>query len=305
MRLVVDTDGASDDAAALLMAASSPDLVAVTVTAGVVDVDQAVHNTLVILDVAGRADVPVFGGAQRSLTGRPFPSAEEVHGPGGLGGHQFSTMRVADPSPAVDALDRYLGPGDTLVTLGPLTNVAAALVRGSGLADRGIRVVAMAGAQDGVGNITAVAEYNVFCDPEAAAGVLASGVDVTIVGWDVSRRHAVIGEHERSRLGAVGSAPAKFLLDVNGVLDRFCRETQGLDGYDLPDAAAMAVALDPTIVTRSARLPVAVETAGHHCRGMTVVDHRPGMTSGSMATVIWSIDHERFVDALIAAVGGS
>jgi purine nucleosidase len=304
-RLIVDTDGASDDAAALLMAAASPDLAAVTVTGGVVPVEQAVHNVLVILAVAGRDDVPVHRGAARSLIGRPFEAAEEVHGPGGLGGHRFDApagRQVASPT-APDVLRDALSQGDaTIVTLGPLTDLAMALSGLVGPCGPGVRVVAMAGSQDAVGNVTPVAEYNVYCDPEAAAHVLGAGLDTTLVGWDVSRRDAVIGDAERARLKGLGTPAADFLVRVNQALDRFCRDEQGLAGYDLPDAAAMAVALDPAVVTWSERLPVDVETAGRLTRGMTVVDHRG---SGSAnATVVWSIDHGRFVDDLVRALGG-
>ena len=297
--LIVDTDGASDDAAALLLAARSPDLTAVTVCGGVVDVDRAVHNALVVLAVAGRPDVPVHRGAARSLTGRPFPPAEDIHGPGGLGGHDFDRpARGPDPRPASAVLVDGVAGDATILTLGPLTNVATALAR-SGHAGRG-RLVCMAGAQDAVGNVTAVAEYNVFCDPESAAAVLGSGLDITLVGWDVSRRDAVIGDDELARIRAVGTRRAAFLARATSSLDRFCRDVQGLAGYDLPDAAAAAVALHPDLVTASARLPVAVELAGRLTRGMTVVDHRGG--SDPNATVVWSIDHRRFVDLLVAAL---
>lgn len=300
--LIVDTDGASDDAAALLMAARSPDLVAVTVTGGVVPLEQAVANVVVTLAVAGREDVPVYAGAARSLLGEPFPGAEEVHGPGGLGGHRFEPpARTAEAAPAADTLDRLSGAGPTLlVTLGPMTNLAVALARNAAVAGRDLRVVAMAGSQDAVGNITAVAEYNVACDPEAAAAVLSSGLDVTLVGWDVSRRDALIGDAELTRLRQVGSPRASFLIQVNEALDRFCRVEQGLAGYDLPDAAALAVALHPLVVRRSERLPVRVETSGRWTRGMTVVDHR-GVESPT-ATVVWSIDHAAFVDRLVDAL---
>jgi purine nucleosidase len=293
--LIVDTDGASDDAAALLMAARSPDLVAVTVTGGVVALAQAVANVLVTLAVAGRDDVPVYAGAARSLMGEPFPGAEDVHGPGGLGGHHFEPpARTAEAAPAADALDRLSAAGPTLlVTLGPMTNLAVALARGAGVAGRDLRVVAMAGSQDAVGNLTAVGEYNVVCDPEAAAAVMASGLDVTLVGWDVSRRDALIGDVELARLRQLGSPRAAFLRWVNEALDRFCRVEQGLAGYDLPDAAAVAVALYPSIVRRAERLPVTVETSGRWTRGMTVVDHRG--VEPATATVVWSIDHDALV----------
>jgi len=300
--LIVDTDGASDDAAALLLAARSPDLVAVTVTGGVVPLTQAVANVLVVLAVAGREDVAVYAGAERSLVGDPFPAAEEVHGAGGLGGYRFEPPeRTVEPAPAADALDRLTAAGPALlVTLGPMTNLAVALARARGVAGRELRVVAMAGSQDAVGNMTAVAEYNVACDPEAAAAVLSSGLDVTLVGWDVSRRDALIGDAELARLRALGSPRASFLVQVNEALGRFCRIEQGLPGYDLPDAAAVAVALYPSIVRRAERLPVAVETSGRWTRGMTVVDHRG--VEPATATVVWSIDHDAFVDRLCEAL---
>ena len=300
--LIVDTDGASDDAAALLMAARSPDLAAVTVTGGVVALHQAVANVLVILAVAGRGDVPVYAGAERSLVGDPFPGAEEVHGPGGLGGHRFEPpARTVERAPATDALGRLVDAGPALLlTLGPMTNLAVALARDPALAASGLRVVAMAGSQDAVGNVTAVAEYNVACDPEAAAAVVASGLDVTLVGWDVSRRDALIGYGERDRLRRLPSSRAAFLTHVTEFLDRFCRVEQGLPGYDLPDAAAAAVALYPSVVRHAERLPVAVETSGRLTRGMTVVDHRGGVPA--TATIVWSIDHNAFVDHLVAAL---
>jgi len=304
--LVVDTDGASDDAAALMIAAASPDLTAVTVCGGVIDVDQAVHNVLVVLDRAGRPDVPVHRGAARSLAGAPFPPASDVHGDGGLGGHRYpSPARRPDSTPAADVLADLLGvEGAIVVTLGPLTNVAAALARAGRTEAPAARLVAMAGAQDAVGNVTAVAEYNVFCDPEAAFAVLSAGCDLTLVGWDVSRRDAVIGDAEARRLRELGTDRARFLLEVNEALDHFCRDVQGLAGYDLPDAAAVAVAVEPGVVTASARLPVAVETAGRLTRGMTVVDRRRGAAPELLTTVVWSIDHARFVDLLVSSLSG-
>ena len=307
--LVVDTDGASDDAAALLIAARRPELTAVTVCGGVVDVDQAVHNVLVTLACAGRPDVAVYRGAARSSTGSGFPGAEEIHGPGGLGGRRHpAPTRRAEPEPAAGVLAAVLAestPDDplTILTLGPLTNLAQALAAADVAPDPSVRLVAMAGAQDAVGNVTAVAEYNVFCDPEAAAAVIGSDLDVTLVGWDVSRRDAVIGDPESVRIRQMGTERARFLSDATISLDHFCRDVQGLPGYDLPDAAAAAVAVDPSVVTASARLPVGVETSGRLTRGMTVVDHRADAPVGlGCVTVVWSIDHDRFVDLLVEAL---
>ena len=306
--LIVDTDGAADDAAALLIAARRPELAAVTVCGGVVDVDQAVHNVLVTLAAAGRPDVPVYRGAARSINGAPFPPAEDIHGPGGLGGHRYpAPARRAEDDPAHGVLAAALHSSVTadpvtILTLGPLTNIAVALAESGFEPSAPVRLVAMAGAQDAVGNVTPVAEYNVFCDPEAAAAVIGSGLDVTLVGWDVSRRDAVVGDDERRLIRRLSTARAAFLLEITSALDRFCREVQGLAGFDLPDAAAAAVAVDPGVVTSSAALPVGVETDGRLTRGMTVVDRRGGAAANPV-TVVWGIDHGRLVDLLLDALG--
>ncbi|NUT40093.1 MAG: nucleoside hydrolase, partial [Thermoactinospora sp.] len=174
MRLVIDTDTGSDDAVALLMAARDPGatIEAVTAVAGNVPLPVATRNALITLELAGSGEVPVHAGCARPLL-RPLATAQHVHGADGMSGAPLpDPVGAPTGEHAVDALLRLArerGPELTLVTLGPMTNVAAALVRDRHLLRRFRRTYCMAGAADACGNITASAEFNVWADPEAAA----------------------------------------------------------------------------------------------------------------------------------------
>lgn len=280
LRLVIDTDTASDDAVALLLATAAPEAVveAVTVVAGNVPLPAAVRNALITLEFAGASDVPVYRGLDRPLL-RPPETAEAVHGPGGMGGAVLAgPAKGCATEHAVDALLRLAGehPGEfTLVTLGPLTNIAAALIRDRSLLTMFAHCYLMAGSPDGFGNVTATAEFNVWADPEAAAIVLSAPGDRTLVGWNVSRRYAVMGSADRQRLAALRTPQARFVSDINVAVEHFARTTIGLDGYDLPDPVTMAIALDPGIIRCAETLPVSV-ACGDELRGQLIVDRRVG-----------------------------
>jgi len=194
-------------------------------------------------------------------------------------------------------------PGElTLLTLGPLTNVARAFELAPDAATKLRSLVMMGGTSDHRGNITAVAEYNVWADPEAAAIVFASGAPLTMVGWDVSRRYAVITPVDADELRALGPLGA-WSVDIQRTLIEFCREHTLLDGFDLPDPIATAVALDPGVATEVRRLHVAVETKGELTRGETVVDYR-GRTQPPNVDVVLTASRERFLALLRDALGG-
>lgn len=274
---LVDTDTASDDAVALVMALLHPDVevAAITVVAGNVPLDQAVQNALYVVELCG-ADVPVHAGAEAPLA-RPLRTAQFVHGRDGMGDIGLPlTGRVPAAEPAVDVLVREIvsrpDGSVTLVTLGPLTNVALAFQREPSLARRLGSLVVMGGTSDAVGNIAAAAEFNIWVDPEAAALVFAAGAPLVMVGWDISRRYAVILPADAASIRALGPLGA-FAVDIQTRLDAFARSETGLGGFDLPDPIAMAIALDPSIATVVRRLNVRVETKGELTAGQTVVDH--------------------------------
>jgi len=302
LSLVIDTDTASDDAVALLMAARSPHATirAVTTVAGNVPLPMATRNALVTLELVGATAVPVYEGLAGPLM-RTLSTAQNVHGDDGMSGVSFPapTMSI-EREHAVDALRLIAAsePGQhTLVTLGPLSTVAAALLVDPELLTRFRHVYLMAGAFDGIGNVHSVGEFNVWADPEAATIVFNAAGDKTFVGWDMSWRYAVMNPDEQSALAAVGPL-GEFVVGINACVDEFARVHSGLVGLDLPDPIAMAVALDPSIATsQSCHVTVGLDDIG---RGGTFVDRRlPAMTPN--ANYITSVDEARFKTMLTEA----
>lgn len=308
MRLLIDTDTGSDDAVALLLAAraAGTTIEAVTTVAGNVPLPQATRNALVTLALAGAGDVPVHEGCDRPLL-RALNTAQHVHGPDGMSGTDLpAPARAPDPGHAVEVLLRLArtqGAALTLVTLGPLTNLAAALVRDRDLLGRLRHTYCMAGAADGHGNISATAEYNVWADPEAAAVVLdaATPQRVTLIGWDASRRDAVMTPGRRQRLLALDTPLATFADEVNRAVATWATDVTGLPGYDLPDPLAMAVALDPGLIRHAETAAVRV-ALGDEARGQLLIDRRRTAAPPNV-TLVRRVDTDAFEQLLLAACG--
>lgn len=307
---IVDTDTASDDAVALVMALRSPDVevVAITVVAGNVPLPQAVQNALYTVELCGAADrVPVYAGCDRPLV-RPLRTAEFVHGQDGMGDIGLPVRdRTPAPGHAVDVLVREVmgrpAGSVTLVTLGPLTNVAQAFEREPALPGRLGALICMGGTSDAVGNMTAATEFNIWVDPDAAAAVFASGAPITMVGWDISRKYAVFDATAAEQLRVVGPLGA-FAVDIQATLTAFTATETWLPGFDLPDPIAMAVAIDPSIATVVRRLNVRVETTGELTAGQTVVDHLGVEHLEPNVDVVVEASRERFVELLHATHRG-
>ncbi len=302
-RLVIDTDTASDDAVAMVLALrnSSIDVVAVTVVAGNVYLPRATLNALITLERCGHAHLPVYAGRATPLV-RPLESAQFVHGDDGMGDIGIANPRRVEPTSS-DAVHMLLDLPRTddsleLVTLGPLTNIAAALLIDPMLLTRYRSVVMMAGAPDGVGNVNAHGEYNVWADPEAARIVMAAPGNKTLVGWNISRLYAVMLPAEQALLGTLGPL-GEFCQQINVCVDEYARRT-GLAGYDLPDPIAMAIAIDPTIATKTEvrGLEINCDLAGDH-RGhsipVDVDDEHPPIT------IVWEANSEAFKRMLFTA----
>ncbi|MDH3500824.1 MAG: nucleoside hydrolase, partial [Acidimicrobiia bacterium] len=203
-RFLIDTDTASDDAVALVMALRDPNVQvdAVTVVAGNVPLDQAVQNALYTVELCGTSTL-VFGGRAAPLM-RPLQTAQNVHGNDGMGdiGLELSGREPA-PGRAVDVLvDTVLGsPGEvTLVALGPLSNVATALLRAPEIAGAVAHCYIMGGTGAGHGNVSPMGEFNFWCDPEAAAVVLRSGMPMTLIGWDISVASATFDQAQAEEI---------------------------------------------------------------------------------------------------------
>jgi purine nucleosidase len=318
--MIVDTDTASDDAVALIMALREPavDVVAITVVAGNVALAQASRNARYTVELCG-AEVPVHEGAERPLVREPH-TATFFHGEDGLGDRGYPPPRRP---PAADHAVRALVEGVrahhglVLVTLGPLTNLALALAEAPDIASKVSRCVVMGGAACTVGNTTPAAEYNIWCDPEAARACFRSGLPIEMIGWELSRGAANLDDADIARCRALGTERARFAIDCNSTALEANRSLFGGPGISLPDPVAMAVALDPAIATRRSRHAVDVECDGVLTRGMTVVDQldvvrrgladtdgwSPGVASEpSNVTVCWEIDVPRFKERLFRAL---
>jgi len=299
-RFVIDTDTASDDAVALLLAAAADvDIEAVTVVAGNVPLTTALRNAIVTLDLCGAATVPVHAGLDRPLIREPETS-EDTHGADGMAGVELpSPSRGPDPDAAVDVLvDMASRGGHTLVTLGPLTNVAMALDRDPDLLTKFEHTYLMAGSPDGVGNGNVAGEFNGWADPEAATKVFAADGAKTMVGWNISRRFAVITPEEDAALVAAGPLGA-WASAINVAVDRYCREVSGLPGYDLPDPVTMAVALDPSLITEATEESMVIGL-DEPTRGAVLLDRRAERAEPN-CRVVWAVDEQRFKDVLLAA----
>jgi purine nucleosidase len=303
---IIDTDTASDDAVALVMALRYPgvQIEAITAVGGNVPVDQCVQNALYTAELCGK-QVPVYRGMAAPMV-RSLETAQHVHGHDGMGDIDLPLSGRA-PTPGhgatalIETINRFAGE-ITLVTLGPLTNIGMALLQDPSIAGKVENCVVMGGIGQGYGNVTPVAEFNIWVDPEAAKIVFESAMPLTMVGWDVSRTYAVFDPHEAARLRRVGTPLAEFCVDIQRVVNEFALNVTRLEGFDLPDPMAMAVALDPTVATLVKRLYVEIETSSALCRGQTIVDHLQVTRHEPNVNVVLEASRESFLSILYESV---
>lgn len=275
-KIIIDTDPGQDDAVAILLALASPELevLGIVASAGNVPLARTSLNARKVIELAGRRDVPVYAGCPRPMA-RDLVTAEHVHGPTGLDGPSM-------PDPVaplqeqhgvdfiLDALKREDAGSVTVCILGPMTNVAMALVKDPETARRIGRIVAMGGAYFEVGNITPTAEFNIYVDPEAADIVLKSGIPVTLLPLDVTHQVLVTQEHKH-RLHAHGTRTSRAVAEMIAFSERFDLEKYGWDGAPLHDPTVIAWLVRPELF-KGRHINVAIETQSALTRGMTVAD---------------------------------
>ncbi|QNI30656.1 nucleoside hydrolase [Alloacidobacterium dinghuense] len=288
--ILIDTDTASDDAVALIMAlrSSRVEVKAITTVAGNVRVEQATRNALFTVELCG-AEVPVFSGAAKPLEGE-LQTADWFHGQDGLGDHGYApSVHATASGDAVDAIVAAVQstPGIEIITLGPLTNLALALERCPTIAHSISRCVVMGGAPCCEGNVTPAAEFNIWVDPEAARAVFASGAPIEMIGWQLARFDAVLNEREIQEVLAFETPLAEFAIRANSTAATAYLAQTGETGISLPDPVAMAVLLDPKLKLEVSPHYVAIECKSDLTRGMTVVD-RLGVAADSRNSVVWS-----------------
>jgi inosine-uridine nucleoside N-ribohydrolase len=298
--ILIDCDPGHDDAIAILLALASPelDVRGITTVAGNQTVEKTTRNALKILELAGRTDVPVAAGADRPLV-RELHTAPHVHGVTGLDGPELPepTTPVVEQDVA-DFLAERIEPGLALVPVGPLTNVARLLERHPDVAQRLERIVWMGGAI-AEGNITPAAEFNSFVDPESAARVFASGIDLTMVGLDVT--HKALLERDRVERVRGAGRVGRAVAELYDFYHRFHAERYGFEGSPIHDALAVAATADPTLL-ETLHTNVEIETASQWCDGRTVVDRWRATDRPANCHVAIDVDAERFLELLVERI---
>jgi purine nucleosidase len=332
--VILDVDTGIDDAMALLYATASPDadLVAVTCVGGNVDARQVERNTRAVLELAGRGDLEVALGDERPLA-RPVETTPETHGPQGLGYAELPL--AAKPLSDRHAADVWIDavrarPGEiTLVTLGPLTNVARALQREPDLPRLLRRWVLMGGAYRVPGNTAPTTEWNIHCDPEAAGIAFDAGwpTPPLALGLDVTEKAKITPDHVVGLARRAGSTPddsialsrgedpmhaqrsvasnpiVRFIADALRFYMEFHSRYDGFYGAFIHDPLAVAAALDPTLV-RTEAVAVDVELDGRLTTGETVTDWRRVWGRAPNLHVAVEADAEEFLRRFVARVGG-
>ena len=308
--MIVDTDTAGDDSTALMMAlkATGVTVEAVTVTCGNVEFEQEVENALYTIQVAGRPGaVPVYPGARHPLV-RDWTTAEEVHGKDGMGDSWFPR---ADQRPeskyAADAIVDMVNsrPGEiTLVAIGPLTNIALALRKDPSVAKKVRRLYFMGGTNQFRGNVTPAAEFNIWVDPDAAKIVFHSGMPITMVGWEICMRHALVTPAELDLIEGFGTAESKFFTAVNRVARAFTKRVEGIDCTPCPDAITMACALDGRVAEDVRKRYVDVDNQSDISRGATYVDDLGVLNRPPNIDVVYSASEDLFKQMLFRMLKG-
>ncbi|MBA3331006.1 MAG: nucleoside hydrolase [Actinobacteria bacterium] len=303
--IIFDTDPGHDDAIALLLAARAPEirLLAVTAVAGNQTLEKTTLNARRVMTIGQVRDVPLAAGMAGPLL-RPLKAAGHVHGESGLDGYDFGRPEIALVAEhAVDLMIRTVREAPapvTLVPVGPLTNVAMALLRAPEIVEGVERIVLMGGAAH-LGNVTPAAEFNIHCDPEAAAIIFGAGIPITMVGLDATLQ-ARIRPAERERIRALGTPVGSMVASLLAWYAESARRRDGRDDPPVHDALAVAAVIRPGIV-ETRRVNVVVETTGEYTAGRTVCDLNGVTDRPPNADVAVGVDREAFAELLVEGLG--
>lgn len=311
MRLMIDTDAGIDDAQALMLALGHPDVTVegITTISGNVHVDKVIKNVCTVVDIMGK-DVPIYRGVPRPFIEVWEPEAPHIHGHDGMGdwAERPITTRQVESMHAVDALLKAVNdsPGEiTLVTLAPLTNVALAQVIDPTFASKVKEVIVMGGATFAVGNAPYIAaEWNLYCDPEAAKIVFDKFPRLTMVTWETTLFNPLPWSAYDMLIG-LPTPRAEAFRGITYTYRNFASIIPGLNGYLIPDPLAMAVALDPGTIKESADYNISVELQGKLSRAQTVINYFKGLEDPASKTVrlVTTLHMDGVVDLYKQALG--
>ena len=308
-KIIIDTDTAGDDTIGILTALHNFDVLGITITGGNVDFDQQIDNALYTTEIAGYDNIPVYPGYEGPIFGQDesHTTVEDVHGSDGMGDSFFSKpKRSAEDSHAIDFIIKTVNenPGEvTLLAIAPLTNIAMAIKKDPTIVDKVKHLYIMGGTNNALGNIVPSAEYNFYVDPEAAKLVLQSGIEMTMVGWDMCTDYSLMFDKEHEEIEALATKGSKFFTDVNRVVKKFNREIHKLDGTTHPDTLLVAIAADEKIMSQSNKYFVDVETKGELTRGYSLVDINGRLDKEPNVRVCEKVDRERFKAHLYDVLG--
>ena len=325
-KFIIDADTGSDDAVAILLALRDPsiEILGISIVSGNVPLELGILNTKSTMELCEQ-DIKVYAGSNKPLlreykeihnlddfmdhvkSESPISASGQcVHGIDGMGDIGiYPKNKTYEKESGVDFLIKSINeqPNEiTVVTLGPLTNIAKAIEKDPSITEKVKHCYVMGGTSDGSGNVSAAAEYNIWVDPEAAKIVFDSGMKITMVGWDNSYKYAMLKEDEMSLLKSLKTKYADFSVDIQKTLIDLTFRTYGFYGFDLPDPITMAIALDNKIIEESQQLDVIVDTRDGLTRGQTIVDYFGVENKHKNIRVVTKANKKRFMDLLIKSL---
>lgn len=307
-KIIIDTDPGQDDAVAILLALASPDeieVLGITAVAGNVPLSLTEKNARIVCELAGRPDIPVYAGCDRPLK-RKLVTAEHVHGKTGLDGPELPEPKIKlQEKHGVDfIIDTILQEPEnsiSLCPLGPLTNIASAILKQPKIVSRIKKIVLMGGAYFEVGNITPAAEFNIFVDPDAAKIVFEAGIDMVVMPLDVTHK-ALVTEKRNEAFRQLKSPVGVAVAEMTDFFERFDKEKYGSSGAPLHDPCVTAYLIDPKIFSGK-NINVEIETKSELTLGMTVADWW-GVTDRKANTFfVGDLDSDKFFSLLTERLG--
>ena len=307
-KIIIDTDPGQDDAVAILLALASPDeieVLGITAVAGNVPLSLTEKNARIVCELAGRPDIPVYAGCDRPLK-RKLVTAEHVHGKTGLDGPELPEPKIKlQEKHGVDfIIDTILQEPEnsiSLCPLGPLTNIASAILKQPKIVSRIKKIVLMGGAYFEVGNITPAAEFNIFVDPDAAKIVFEAGIEMVVMPLDVTHK-ALVTEKRNEAFRQLKSPVGIAVAEMTDFFERFDKEKYGSSGAPLHDPCVTAYLINPKIFSGK-NINVEIETKSELTLGMTVADWW-GVTDRKANTFfVGDLDSDKFFSLLTERLG--
>ena len=307
-KIIIDTDPGQDDAVAILLALASPDeieVLGITAVAGNVPLSLTERNARIVCELAGRPDIPVYAGCDHPLK-RKLVTAEHVHGKTGLDGPELPEPKIKlQEKHGVDfIIDTILQEPEnsiSLCPLGPLTNIASAILKQPKIVSRIKKIVLMGGAYFEVGNITPAAEFNIFVDPDAAKIVFEAGIDMVVMPLDVTHK-ALVTEKRNEAFRQLKSPVGIAVAEMTDFFERFDKEKYGSSGAPLHDPCVTAYLINPKIFSGK-KINVEIETKSELTLGMTVADWW-GVTDRKANTFfVGDLDSDKFFSLLTERLG--